>query len=81
MIEMTFLSNQSKGTNITENSFALQNEPDTAKLSFSAVLNFFSSKFTKILSLTAKKWKEVRNYSESFFSPNRFKNELILKKG
>ena len=67
MMETTFLSNQSKVINITENSFALQNEPGTAKLSFSAVLNFFSSKFTKILSLTVKKWKEVRNYSESFF--------------
>ena len=36
-----FLSNQWNGTNFTENSFAPQNKPHTAKLSFSFVLKHF----------------------------------------
>ncbi len=49
LMEKTFFGQTPNGTNITENSFAPQNEPHTNKLSFSGILNHFHGNKKKIL--------------------------------
>ena len=47
LIEFFFLSDCQTGQIITENSFAPQNMPQSAKLSFLGVLKYFRRKLTK----------------------------------
>ena len=57
-----------KWDNINGNSCAPQNEPHTAKLSFSGVMKHFLRKLTKNISITSQKslfQKEAKYYEES----------------
>ena len=70
LMETIFLVYHSNGTNITD-SFAPQNEPNSAKSSFSSILKHFCQKLTKKLLFKVEillSQKDAKNYPESYFS-------------